>query len=138
MSYSKSDLRGGRDTASRDKCQQIHDAGTENLAALTDYLITTALLTDLQQKIAAYNAAIQKPRQAKTNTKTATSQLEQVFAAADQVLGARLDKLVVQFEDANPTFFTNYQNARLIVDSGGGQGSGGAPTPTTTPPPTSP
>ncbi len=67
--------------------------------------------------------------------KAATTQLDEAFALADTILNDRLDKLALQFEDSNPQFFTAYTNARIIVDSTGGQGGATPPTP---PPPPNP
>ena len=45
------------------------------------------------------------------------------------------DALVPQFAAANASFVTDYNNARIIVDSGGGKAKANVkPTPPTTPP----
>jgi hypothetical protein len=49
--------------------------------------------------------------------------------AADAVLKDQMDNLVPQFKSANAAFVTDYQNARIIADAGGGGKTPASPTP---------
>jgi hypothetical protein len=63
---------------------------------------------------------------------------EQLVRSATTTLRDKLDRLVVQFKEANPTFYEEYYAARVIVDSRGGNSSNTdvQPTPLVTPTPT--
>jgi len=117
VNFSYSSLLAGRDRSSAEKCQNVHKAATENLGSLAEHGVTAAKLKALQQKIDAYSECLPKPRAAIGSNKTATQQLETEFTAADRLLNDSLDKLVLQFESSHPQFFSDWQNARAIVDS---------------------
>ena len=52
------------------------------------------------------------------------------FDAAAAALNDQMDALVLQFTAANAKFVEDYNNARIIVDSGGGKAKAKTPTPT--------
>jgi len=43
-----------------------------------------------------------------------------LFKETDAILKNKLDKLMLSFRITNPDFYTNYLNARIIVDLGVG------------------
>ena len=118
INYSPSDLKGARDTILIDKCQLIHDEANNVIGSLGDYGVLAADLTDLQSKIDAYEASVAKPREAITNRSTATTELENLLKEGDNILDNRLDKLMSNFKQSDPVFYSTYFNARLIVDLG--------------------
>ena len=124
----------GRDTLAATNALNIHAAATANLANLAPYGVTAAKLTALKEKIDAYSASLSKPRDAVASGSTATKQMSDEFDAADAALNDQMDALVPQFAASNAKFVEDYNNARIIVDSGGGKAK--AKTPTPTPPPT--
>ena len=123
----------GRDTIAADNARNVHAAATANLANLGPFGVTAAKLTALKAKIDAYAASITKPRDAVASGSTATKQMSDEFDAADAALNDQMDSLVPQFASANATFVTDYNNARIIVDSGGGKAKAKTPTPPPTP-----
>ena len=124
----------GRDTIAATNALNIHAAATANLANLAPYGVTAAKLTALKAKIDAYSASISKPRDAVGSGSTATKQMGDEFDAADAALKDQMDALAPQFAAANAKFVEDYNNARIIVDSGGGKAKAKTPTPPTPPP----
>jgi hypothetical protein len=124
-----SDMTSGRDTTAADTARNVHAAATANLANLAPYGVTAAKLTDLKAKIDAYAASLSKPRDAVASGSTATKQLADEFDAADAALNDQMDALVPQFAASHATFVEDYNNARIIVDSGGGKAKAKTPTP---------
>jgi hypothetical protein len=116
-------------TADSGKTKAHHAAATANLASLAPYGVTAAKLTDLKAKIDAYAASLSKPRDAVASGSTATKQMSDEFDAADAALNDQMDALVPQFAAANAKFVEDYNNARIIVDSGGGKAKAKTPTP---------
>jgi hypothetical protein len=55
-------------------------------------------------------------------SKSATTAIGGLFKDADTILKNKLDRLVLSFRVTNPDFYTNYLNARIIVDLGAGKG----------------
>lgn len=117
VDYSESDLLKGRDTASRDKCQTVHDVAEEKVSSLGKHGVDEEVLEDLQDKITAYDECITKPREAIATGKTVTKQITTEFRAADRLLDKSLDDLVLKFRKSAPQFYQDYWNARAIVDT---------------------
>ncbi|MFZ0825797.1 MAG: hypothetical protein WAO02_00085 [Verrucomicrobiia bacterium] len=128
--YSVSDLTYMPEEACLNKCSAILNAGTDNLAALkaTKHLVQ-ADLDDLQTKIDDFKTALERPRQTKAETKSATDQLPASIDATDGIVERQLDKLMERFRDTNPDFYSEYQLARQIIDLSGNGGNTPAPTP---------
>ena len=84
-------------------------------------------LDDLNTKIDAFNTALTRPRQIRSNIKGATDQIPALITAADRIAERQLDRLMERFKATNPDFYSAYQVARVIVDAGGGVGT--PPTP---------
>jgi len=126
----------GRDTLAATNALNIHAAATANLANLAPYGVTAAKLTALKAKIDAYSASLSKPRDAVASGSTATKQMSDEFDAADAALNDQMDALVPQFAASNAKFVEDYNNARIIVDSGGGKAKANVkPKPPTPPSP---
>ena len=83
----------------------------------------------MKAKIDAYAASITKPRDGVASGSTATKQLSDEFDAADAALNDQMDALVPQFASTNAKFVADHNNARIIVDSGGGKAKAKRPTP---------
>ena len=128
MDFSMSDLVGGRDVQSGERCQNIYAAANTNLTSLASYGITAAKLTAFSAAIAAYNLLVSKPRDTRAQGKTITVNLQAEFDAADEDLGI-MDDLTGQI--ANPKFVSDYKNARIVVDTSASHASPTPPTPPT-------
>ena len=116
MNLPVSKLMRTRDEELAPRCQNIHDKGTANLAALTDYGITAAMLATLQTAINNYSAETPKPRTALIGRKTANANLAALFKENDALLNDQLDKLAELFKTTNPDFVKTYESTRIIVD----------------------
>lgn len=134
VDFSVADLLHQPEAECLTNCTAILNAGTENIAALTatKHLAQTDL-DDLKAKIAAFNDALERPRQTRAETKSATDQLPEAIAAADRIVERQLDRLMERFRVSNPDFYSAYQVARVIVDAGGGPSTATPPTPAPTP-----
>jgi len=131
--YSRTTLLTGRDTASADRCQAIHSLALENVGSLGQHGITAEKLAAFQAGIDAYSFMIQKPRAARAQNKTITAQLKLEFRAADLLLREGLDRLILQFRADAPIFFSDYQNARAVVNDSATRESRKAPAPAAIP-----
>lgn len=116
-------------TDAADTARNVHAAATANLASLAPCGVTAAKFTDLKAKIDAYAASITKPRDAVASGSTATKQLSDEFAAADTALKVKMDALLPQFAASNAKSVEDYNNARVIVDGGGGEAEASTPAP---------
>ncbi|HLM00249.1 MAG TPA: carboxypeptidase-like regulatory domain-containing protein [Pyrinomonadaceae bacterium] len=92
VKFTSSELLRTKDAILAPRCRNIHDLATANIAALGDYGITAAKLTELQTAIDA-------------------------FAEADALLSERMDTVIGMFAATNPDFVATYQSARKILDA---------------------
>jgi hypothetical protein len=119
IKYTESDLRKSSDTILKDRCQVIYDRANANVAALSTYGITAAILTSLQTTINNYNAAIPKPRLGINEKKQATTQLTTLIETVDSNL-EKIDSLVEIVRTTQVNFYNGYKNARKVILTGNG------------------
>lgn len=117
VKFTRNDLLRTKDALLAPRCQNIHDLGAANVAALADYGITAAKLTELQTAIDAFAEAAPKPRAAISTRAAKTATLPQLFNAADAILIDRMDTFIGLFAETNPDFVATYQSARKIIDA---------------------
>ena len=118
VSFSFSDLLAAKDELLPVRCQNIHDAGTANLVALTPFGITAPLLASLQSTIIAYKLKVPTPRNAAADKKTVRLNQQNLFTATDLILKEQMDKTLAGFKAANPDFVNTYKANRVIIDPG--------------------
>jgi hypothetical protein len=117
VNYSESDLKKSSDQKLVSSCQVVHDNAIANVAALPAYGVTEATLTTLQTAINSFNESIPLVRVDTTDSSKVTKQLTDLF----KTLSAnwdKLDTLVEMVRTSEPSFYSNYQNARRIVETG--------------------
>lgn len=117
MNLSITTLMRTRDEELAPRCQNVHDKGAVNIAALKDYGVTAALLADLQTAITDYSASTPRPRAAVSSRKTATVNLAALFKENDAILNEQMDKLIEQFRADHPNFVKTYFSNREIIDA---------------------
>ena len=120
MNVTTSALRKHRDAVVAQHSQGIHNEANAVVASLADYGVTPAVLTDLQNAIDRYVAAIAAPRAAITDRKGATAEIRELMKDTTKLLVKRIDSLVEQFRVTNPDLVRGYEDARIIVDLGKG------------------
>lgn len=114
--FNLSKLLKTRDDLLAPRCQNIHDKGHENRAALGDYGIEAEHLAELQTLIDDYSAVTPKTRTAVSQRKVLNANLRQLFKDADEILKEQMDKLVVNFRSSHPDFVAQYESNRIIID----------------------
>lgn len=142
VAYAPSTVTKGNTGEVVARCKNIHILATENLTALAKYGVTAAKLTALKKKIDAFDKLKVAPRDGVITRRAAGLLHEQLVRSAVALLRDKLDRLVVQFKEANPTFYGEYFAARAVVDARGGRSDNTdvrptpiSPTPTPTPVP---
>lgn len=117
VNYSRTYFSRYRDTNLTGLCNTILENAQNNLANLLDYSVDATTLSELQTAIQAYQAQLAKPRTSQTTSKTATSNLEQLFAEATTILRERLDRDIEIFRKSQPDFYQQYQSVRRVVQT---------------------
>ena len=87
----------------------------------------------MQANIDGFKAIVSKPRDNIVAGATVTQQLSDEFDAADETLSEILDGLIGQFSATNAKFVSDYNNARIIVDTSASHANPNPPTPAPTP-----
>ena len=80
----------------------------------------------LSPRVVAFKAIVSKPRDNLAAGKTVTQELSDELDAADETLAEILDGLIGQFQATNAKSVSDYNNARIIVDTSASHAS---PTP---------
>jgi hypothetical protein len=116
VDFSKSDLKELKDAELAPVCQNIHDAGVANKAALADYGVTNEKLAALQTAIDGYTGEVARPRAAIVDRKVTKAQIKELFKQADAILTEQMDNLIEDFAESNAEFVAQYKAARIIID----------------------
>jgi tryptophan synthase alpha subunit len=117
VDFSAPDLMHKSEEDCHATCTTIWQAGVANLTAVADgQSLAQADLTDLKTKVDAFKTLLTKPRQARSNMKSATDILPEKIDAADRICERQLDRLMERFKESNRDFYGAYKVARVIVD----------------------
>lgn len=118
MDFSRSKLEKSRDTVLIEMLQGIHDKAIDLLEELGDYNITRDELETFQEDITELQNVTVAPRTAIVERKDAGEQISETIHQVDTILSERLDKLMERYREANPDFYRQYHDARMIIDTG--------------------
>jgi hypothetical protein len=111
--------------------QRVSALATAHLAALADYGVTQADVTELDELTAKFHGVKSGPRMAIAGRAGQTHTLPDLISHTTSILRNRLDKQMTKFRKSHPEFYAGYRSARVIVDRGG---TGGPEQPPATPP----
>jgi hypothetical protein len=107
----------------RDEALRVHTAflisqiPTPITPALTDLGLTAALSTQLQSRFATFETLMTLPQSRGAEESTFVELIAQQEDQVDQLLDLVLDKLMRQFSESSPQFYTAYRQARVINDA---------------------
>ena len=119
VDYPPSEITYGAHAVVHARCLDILSAAREVAPALVRYGITPDRLELLSQRIEAFHRAQTEPRAEQSESRVATSALADGLAQACSELTDHIDRLIGQFEEANPPFVAKYWAARDIVHLSG-------------------
>ncbi len=117
VNYTRSELRNARDNEVPTLAQKVHEEAVANAAAILPYGVTGTMTTDLGTAKDSYVTAIGKPREALTESSAATERLVPIFDDQGVLLSERIDNGMELYRESNNDFYTQYFNARIIVNS---------------------
>lgn len=129
VDFSRSSFLALRDVEIAGAAEAVLAEATSRLTALADYGLTAEKLATFDDQIEAYAAISEAPRAAIAGRKTITAQIAEKFEKSDELLKDVLDRLLQQFKASDATFYSDYMNARTIVDRPGGLGGDEEATP---------
>ncbi len=107
------------DDALPDTLQDVHHRLSTMGAPGEAYGVTTAKLAALQGAIDMYKTQMDAPRTVIVTRKGANSTVPAQMKKIREEL-KDLDLLMASFSESEPAFLTDYRNARIIIDRGGG------------------
>jgi hypothetical protein len=123
--FTATDLMRVRDTLAEERALVIHNQANAVVANLADYGVTALTLSNLMDRIIAFEALLVAPRVAIVDKKGATGLLKSLFDEVDSVLKNEMDPLMAVFKGSASVFYEAYFNARMIVDTGSSKPSVG-------------
>ena len=117
ISFTESDLRHTPDTILAETAKLIYDRAQDNLASLTNYLVTDETQAALLLAYNDYKQSLASPRVEMVSQVQATKQLAQSFVAGDEAL-ADMDAVVEIVRLTQANFYMGYQSARKVIETG--------------------
>jgi hypothetical protein len=99
-------------------CEVIHTQGTKNVAALAEYGVTAAVLTELKTLTDKYKAMQPNTRLAINTGSLATGRLRTLITATGNLLKRQLDTKMPQYKKSHSDFYNAYFQARNIIEQG--------------------
>jgi hypothetical protein len=129
VKYTYSDLRRMPQTSIEGAVNRVLDAARPKLTDVAPYGLSQEMLENAEQDLQSYVQALPGTRRVIAHRKTATGELENLFTAADASL-KKIDALMDIVSNADPLFYQEYKNLRLIDDlkrksNGNGNGKTG-------------
>ena len=122
--YSLSDIQRVKDDTMQGFCDYRIGLVNDNLAALADYGIDATTVTAWQDALNAYTPVLESPRQAINNRVLHTQNLKNLFTDTGKLFTDQLDPLMLVFKSTDPSIYSAYKQARIIINrSSGGSGS---------------
>lgn len=110
------EMRQARDTSVNTLAATLIGLLNGVLTHLTDYQVTAAKVAALQSKATAYESSMTTKEGTFAARKTARAELNALVNSADRLLIDELDPLVNGLKSAQPVFYADYWNARLVKD----------------------
>ena len=107
INYSRSDLLYARDQEAYSRCETVVNELEPIIGELGEYGIKPDHLDDFKNKINAFKEAVQNPRAAIVEGKSATDQLVDKFKEAKDILLV-MDGLVKQFKTTQTAYYNAY------------------------------
>lgn len=123
--YVPSELDAVADSVIYDIGSLLHQLAMPIKSELEKYFVGEPEFTVIESLLAVFKLSIPQRRVANNVSKTSTGNIGQVFKMLDQLLKDKIDALMHPFEFSRPNFYSDYKNARLIVDyTGRGKSKG--------------
>ncbi|MDX2303653.1 MAG: hypothetical protein NW226_12685 [Microscillaceae bacterium] len=97
------------------RIKEIIQEADKHLEALKDFGLSGDQISDLKADFDGFLALNGEPRMYRIASSQATQDLDQLFAAASELLVNQLDKVMKIFRTRNANFYNGYLAARTIV-----------------------
>lgn len=111
-------LKKMRDPDFLAKAKIIKAEAAARIMELAPYKITEAMLTELQEKIEAFEEALSGKDTSFTSRSALRKELSEKFDAADEIIEHQLDTMIELVKKSQPLFYDQYFAARNIKDLG--------------------
>lgn len=119
VEFSRTDLAQGRFNRRLQAMRQVHAAAQARAAALAPEGLSSAMLADLETKIAAAAAGLAVPRSNIAARKLAIQNLVEAFDRLEHLLVYRLDPLMEELGQTDRQAWSRYLTARAVIDRPG-------------------
>jgi hypothetical protein len=101
------------------KARSIHDATIPLVTDLADWGVQSTDIDKLDTLLIDYVSKSPNARNVKVQTKQANSDMKAKINATAALLRDQLDPMMLPFKNLQPSFYTGYLNARIIIDRTG-------------------
>ena len=115
VKFVKSDLIRARETDIEGLINPFIDIAREKIGELADFSVTEEGIVELETSLDDFKVLIGQPRTIRNQAFAAMTAMDELFDKTNDLLKAKLDKLMIRFEFTNPEFYDEYTRARTIV-----------------------
>ena len=115
VKFVKSDLIRARETDIEGLINPFIDIAREKIGDLADFSVTEEGIVELETSLDDFKVLIGQPRTIRNQAFAAMTAVDELFDETNDLLKAKLDKLMIRFEFTNPEFYDEYKRARTIV-----------------------
>ena len=115
VKFVKSDLIRARETDIEGLINPFIDIAREKIGDLADFSVTEEGIVELETSLDDFKVLIGQPRTIRNQAFAAMTAVDELFDETNDLLKAKLDKLMIRFEFTNPEFYDGYKRARTIV-----------------------
>ncbi len=113
-----SELNRLKDASLGPACEFIIRTVIDLKNELTPFGISDANICAAQTALSEYEGSVMAPRNAINDRVAVSGSIKELFKSADQVLKDRMDRLAVQFNNIDVTFYETYKRTRSIKNTG--------------------
>jgi hypothetical protein len=111
-----SEVQNARDQQVPALVDEVINLSRAHLDALAQLGVSEAQIDELDSTLDVYLPLVGQARKRMNKAHTARKELSELFDEANTLLNNKLDKGMQLFKFTNPTFFEEYNRARVIVD----------------------
>jgi hypothetical protein len=114
FNFTKSSLKRGKDKEIQERCNQLAEQALLLKTQLADYNISEANLNLFAESVDAYLKVIDAPKSTLKKSKTSKEKVQKSYDECDRILANIFDNMMLTLKAANPAFYLEYSNARVI------------------------
>ncbi len=114
FNFTKTSLKKGKDKEIHERCEKLAKMAVALKTELAACNVTEAQLKLFTESVDAYQKALNSPKDSIKKSKSSKEKTQKSYDECDRILTNIFDNLMLTLKAANPAFYLEYSNARVI------------------------